>query len=69
LSGPPNHRQSYNTLRRAAKSAARRSEGWKTPIDFTKRDDLKVKDIKVEEVLDNSVIRELAENVLSNHRG
>ena len=38
------------------------AKGWKTLIDFTARDNPKVRDVKVEEVLDNSVIRELDES-------
>ena len=35
------------------------NKGWKTLIDFTARDNPKVPDVKVEEILDDSIIREL----------
>jgi NitT/TauT family transport system substrate-binding protein len=35
------------------------NRGWKTLIDFTARDNPKVKDVKAEEILDDSIIKEL----------
>jgi hypothetical protein len=37
-------------------------KGWKTLIDFTARDNPKVRGLKVEEILDDSIIRELDES-------
>jgi NitT/TauT family transport system substrate-binding protein len=37
------------------------AKGWKTLIDFTARDNPKVRDVKVEEILDDSIIRDLDE--------
>jgi hypothetical protein len=39
-------------------------KGWKTLIDFTARDNPKVGDNKVDEVLDDSIIRHLDESGL-----
>ena len=38
------------------------NRGWKTLIDFTARDNPKVKDVKVEEILDDSIVKELDES-------
>lgn len=38
------------------------NKGWKTLIDFTARDNPKVKDVKAEEILDDSIMRELDES-------
>jgi ABC-type nitrate/sulfonate/bicarbonate transport system substrate-binding protein len=38
------------------------NRGWKTLIDFTARDNPKVRDLRIEEVLDDSIIRELDES-------
>jgi len=38
------------------------NRGWKTLIDFTARDNPKVKDVKAEEILDDSIMRELDES-------
>ena len=38
------------------------NRGWKTLIDFTARDNPKVKDVKAEEILDDSIVRELDES-------
>jgi hypothetical protein len=38
------------------------AKSWKTLIDFTAGDNLKVGDIKVDEGLDNSIIQELDES-------
>lgn len=38
------------------------AKGWKTLIDFTARDNPKIRDIKVEEVLDDTIVRELDES-------
>jgi hypothetical protein len=38
------------------------NRGWKTLIDFTARDNPKVRDVRIEEVLDDSIIRELDES-------
>ena len=35
------------------------NRGWKTLIDFTARDNPKVKDVKPEEILDDSIVKEL----------
>ncbi len=36
--------------------------GWKTLIDFTARDNPRVREVKIEEVLDDSILRELEDN-------
>lgn len=38
------------------------NRGWKTLIDFTARDNPKIRDVRIEEVLDDSIIRELDES-------
>lgn len=38
------------------------NRGWKTLIDFTARDNPKVKDVKAEEILDDSIVKELDES-------
>lgn len=38
------------------------NRGWKTLIDFTARDNPKVKEVKAEDILDESIVRELDEN-------
>jgi ABC-type nitrate/sulfonate/bicarbonate transport system substrate-binding protein len=38
------------------------NRGWKTLIEFTARDNPKVRDVKAEEILDDSIIRELDES-------
>ena len=38
------------------------NRGWKTLIDFTARDNPKVKDVKTEEILDDSIVKELDES-------
>jgi ABC-type nitrate/sulfonate/bicarbonate transport system substrate-binding protein len=38
------------------------NKGWKTLIDFTARDNPKVKDVKAKEILDASIMRELDES-------
>ena len=37
-------------------------QGWKAVIDFTTQENPRVKGIKEEEILDNSIIRELDES-------
>jgi hypothetical protein len=38
------------------------NRGWKTLIDFTARDNPKVKEVKAEELLDDSIVKELDES-------
>lgn len=38
------------------------NKGWKTLIDFTARDNPKVRDVKAKEILDDSVVKELDES-------
>jgi len=38
------------------------NRGWKTLIDFTARDNPKVKEVKAEEILDDSIVKELDES-------
>jgi len=38
------------------------NRGWQTLIDFTARDNPKVKDVKAEEILDDSIVKELDES-------
>ena len=38
------------------------ASGWKTLIDFTARDNPRVRDVKTEEILDDSIVRELDES-------
>jgi hypothetical protein len=38
------------------------NKGWKTLIDFTARDNPKVHDVKTEEILDDSIMKELDES-------
>lgn len=38
------------------------NRGWKTLIDFTARDNPKVKDVKAQEILDDSIVKELDES-------
>ncbi|HEX9787361.1 MAG TPA: hypothetical protein VGB09_05005, partial [Candidatus Binatia bacterium] len=38
------------------------NKGWTTLIEFTARDNPKVRDVKAEEVLDDSIMRELDES-------
>jgi ABC-type nitrate/sulfonate/bicarbonate transport system substrate-binding protein len=38
------------------------NRGWKTLIDFTARDNPKVKDVKAEDILDDSIVKELDES-------
>jgi hypothetical protein len=35
------------------------NKGWKTLIEFTARDNPKVRDVKAEEILDDSIMKEL----------
>jgi hypothetical protein len=35
------------------------NKGWKTLIDFTARDNPKVRDVKAEDLLDDSIMKEL----------
>jgi ABC-type nitrate/sulfonate/bicarbonate transport system substrate-binding protein len=38
------------------------NKGWKTLIDFTARDNPKVRDVKAEEILDDNIVKELDES-------
>jgi len=48
--------------RSGTKSPTPVAKGWKTLIDFTARDNPKVRNIKFEEILDDNIIRELDES-------
>jgi len=45
------------------------NRGWKALIDFTARDNRKIRDVRIEEVLDDSIVRELDESGLVKSLG